>query len=219
VEQLKRSLSDTLSSYRQWAGQLRRVPDDARFNKSEMCGRLSLEYGTPADPGVELVIAHCPHALSSLCTAQGWIGHVEASTIGPGDFSSSSLVPLAGQSIEQACDGQSCVLVQLTTFTCGGLAISLRIAHCLADARSMQYFMQDWAEVNRAMVAGTLIPALSPVSTLSCWTELLSNLFVYYRKSTYSVSASQAKQITDRVTHKAFEIIINKTVSFFFQTE
>lgn len=53
--------------------------------------------------------------------------------------------------------------IQLTTFNCGGVAVAIRIVHCLADAQTMGQFVNDWARVNRAILAHTPIPLLAPV--------------------------------------------------------
>ncbi|OZJ02556.1 hypothetical protein BZG36_04329 [Bifiguratus adelaidae] len=55
------------------------------------------------------------------------------------------------------------MIVQLTTFDCGGIAIALKFAHVLADAQAMINFVRDWASVNRAMLAYYSLPSLSPV--------------------------------------------------------
>ena len=60
-------------------------------------------------------------------------------------------------------EGLPAMLVQFTTFTCGGLAISVKLAHPLADAQALIGFAHDWAAINRALIAGEQLPSLNPL--------------------------------------------------------
>ncbi|KAF8577884.1 hypothetical protein K439DRAFT_1654977 [Ramaria rubella] len=59
--------------------------------------------------------------------------------------------------------GLPSMIVQLTNFSCGGIAISIKMAHPLADAQSLVQFANDWATVNGSLLTNTLCPVLSPI--------------------------------------------------------
>ncbi|KIM81290.1 hypothetical protein PILCRDRAFT_89248 [Piloderma croceum F 1598] len=142
VGQLRESLQKTLNAYRQWA---------------------------ETDPGVELVIAHCPRSVPYLIpvvrervVGRGWWD--------AGEVSLEELLPevpefkLALSNDDQhEFDGLPGMIIQLTTFDCGGVAIAVKMAHLLADAQAMVHFVNNWARVNRAILAQAPIPPLSPV--------------------------------------------------------
>jgi len=54
-------------------------------------------------------------------------------------------------------------IIRLTTFDCGGVAVAVKMAHVLADAQAMVQFVNNWARVNRDILAQAPIPRLSPV--------------------------------------------------------
>ena len=53
---------------------------------------------------------------------------------------------------------------QVTQLRCGGLAIGMKMAHCLADAASLVNFVKRWAEVHRVYLAGHSAVAKSDLS-------------------------------------------------------
>jgi hypothetical protein len=55
------------------------------------------------------------------------------------------------------------MVVQYTTFACGGTALAISITHCLADAQSLSTFAKDWSLTSRALLALQPLPKLSPV--------------------------------------------------------
>ncbi|KII91091.1 hypothetical protein PLICRDRAFT_158656 [Plicaturopsis crispa FD-325 SS-3] len=167
--QLTRALETTLHAYPQWAGQLHwaTAPYDAQQAKRDHTtrfGRLAITYGGESDPGVELVVAHSPRILSALVPTAG-----ERMAAGIWDASRLPLSellpttpPLALHNLSDYT-GLPCMIVQLTTLDCGGIAIAVALAHPLADAQSLLQFMHDWAAVNRALRAHASAPVLSPV--------------------------------------------------------
>jgi hypothetical protein len=116
---------------------------------------------------VELVIAHCPRSMPSLIPSfterESGLGWWDA-----GEVSLEELLPehpelALSDNNKSEFDGLPGVVIQLTTFDCGGVAIAVKIAHALADAQSMVQFVKDWARVNRSVLARAPIPLLSPV--------------------------------------------------------
>lgn len=52
--------------------------------------------------------------------------------------------------------------VQINQFECGGVGVTVKMTHCLADATSLMSFVRDWEGVNGAMVEGREMPDLKP---------------------------------------------------------
>ncbi|PIL28905.1 hypothetical protein GSI_08951 [Ganoderma sinense ZZ0214-1] len=158
---LAQSLQKTINSYAPWAGQLHWMPYD--LSKGLRHGRVAITYGSPADPGVELIVAHSPLALSSLLPTrdQRLSGGMWDAELFP---STQLLCPtqLALHNTKE-CVGLPSVSVQLTTFACGGLGIAIRITHAIADATALFQFIKDWNAVHRSMLAGHPLPHLSPI--------------------------------------------------------
>jgi hypothetical protein len=167
VGQLRASLQKTLNAYPQWAGQLQFVRYKSGGDHTQRGGRVVLSYGGTADPGVELIMAHCPCLMPSLIPSVA----KRAAGLGLWDAGQVSLEELIPKGHELALsdnhksdfDGLPCVVIQLTTFDCGGVAIAMRMAHCLTDTQTMVQFISDWARLNRAIVAHAPIPTLSPI--------------------------------------------------------
>lgn len=154
-ESLRSSLQITLNAYPQWAGQLQLTGFDEEAGKIDHTkrgfGRLKIKHGSlDEDPGVELVISHCDADLASIVP----ISSERNSGQGiwdPTVLDSIGLLPdtpaLALEDMETS-KGLPSVIIQLTSFRCEGVAISLKIRHPLADAQSLLRFMMDWARTN-----------------------------------------------------------------------
>ncbi|KAG2171616.1 hypothetical protein INT43_008342 [Umbelopsis isabellina] len=155
IESLCRSLREVLNSYPQWAGQLHWAPYNLNGGHTQRFRRLMLTYGAETDPGVELAIAHCPASLSSIVPdADGRRadnGCYDANQFSQLEVVSTS-IPLALHN-RTDYEGLPILIVQLTTFECGGISICTKFHHSIADAQTMINFVRDWAAVNRAMAA------------------------------------------------------------------
>jgi hypothetical protein len=55
------------------------------------------------------------------------------------------------------------MLVQLTTFGCGGLSVSIKLAHILANAQILIGFAHNWAAISCALIIGDKLPSLNVV--------------------------------------------------------
>ena len=158
---LSRSLQKTVNAYAPWAGQLHWMPYD--LSKGLRHGRVAITYGSSADPGIELIVAHSPSTLSSLLPSRE-----ERLSHGVWDaepFPSMQLLcptQLALHNTKE-CAGFPSVSVQLTAFACGGVGIAIRITHAIADATALFQFIKDWNAIHRAMLAGNPLPHLSPI--------------------------------------------------------
>ncbi|KAI8577899.1 hypothetical protein K450DRAFT_249825 [Umbelopsis ramanniana AG] len=163
VDQLTLSLRKTLEAYPQWAGQLKWAAYHPDGDHTERFGRLVLSYGALTDPGVALVIAQTSQPLASIVpSAQDRKennGFYDIKGLSKISFMTSE-VPLA---LKQDHNNPPCLIVQITSFACGGVSISVKMAHAIADAQTMVNFIHDWANVNLAMVSGTAAPRLTPV--------------------------------------------------------
>lgn len=160
LDTLATSLKVTLNAYPQWAGQLHRASYIPQGDHTQRYGRLMLTYGEQTDPGIEYIIASSPHNLRSL--------HIQTASDGctmanfPSDELLSHTTPLA---LHNAIDfeGLPSVVVQVTTFSDGGAAIAVKMAHPIADAHTLLRFTHDWASVNKSTLANAPRPVLSPV--------------------------------------------------------
>lgn len=54
---------------------------------------------------------------------------------------------------EEDFKGRAGMAVQVTRLGCGGLAVGVKMAHCLADAVAMVVFMKDWGVEHRSVVS------------------------------------------------------------------
>ncbi|CAF0919135.1 unnamed protein product [Didymodactylos carnosus] len=165
TQQLLLALQRTLNAYPHWAGQLQLVHYNATGDHTQRFGRLSVLYGIQSDPGVEVIIAHRPETISSFVptatqrTADpGWWNAAQAPLLELVPASS----PLALHDLIHY-EGLPAMMVQFTTFGCGGLATSIKLAHPLADAQTLINFVHDWAAVNRALITGEQLPSLCPL--------------------------------------------------------
>ncbi|KAG5639091.1 hypothetical protein H0H81_007035 [Sphagnurus paluster] len=160
VDQLTTSLRKTLNAYPQLSGQLHWATYNPHGDHTERFQRVTLSYGTPDDPGVELIVATTSQELSPL-TVEPPEGFW-ASILPIEEFLNSTPL-LALNNGEDSETGLPCVAVQITILPDQGIAIAVKICHALADAQSLLQFTHDWASTNRAMFTGTPLPALSPV--------------------------------------------------------
>jgi hypothetical protein len=162
AQQLKDSLRVTMSSYPQWCGRLRlNNYDPASTSHLDRFGRFVITHGGDGEPGVEFVVAKTESILGELVPkaedrARTRIWNATA-------FPGKELVPstLLSQSNLDNPSAPS-LIVQLTYFQCGGIALAVKLAHPLADAHCLSYFVRDWAAVTRALINGKLPPVLSP---------------------------------------------------------
>ncbi|KAG6356749.1 hypothetical protein INS49_014623 [Diaporthe citri] len=159
-ERLRQALSETLDDYRHFAGQLRWATRDdipPGDPNPRHVGRPLVSYGTPADPGVELVYADLDRRLGEVVPSaedRRTSGKTWAATDFPQDELLPSRCRLAFTSSLAEFDGLPGVAVQLTRFGCGGWAVGVMMSHCLADAVCLLRFVHSWAARSRARVTG-----------------------------------------------------------------
>ncbi|KAJ7755791.1 transferase family-domain-containing protein [Mycena metata] len=151
---LRTSLIQTLNAYPHWAGQLRYTKYVAGGIHTSRSRRLEVVYGTPTDPGVEFVVASCDSNVSAvfppLEQRSSGLGAFDTSALGVDKF----LPNTPGLASHSGGDfaGLPSMIVQVTTFKCGGAVIALKSSHPLADAHALTTFVNDWAAVHRALV-------------------------------------------------------------------
>ncbi|KAL3438253.1 hypothetical protein BDV09DRAFT_205654 [Aspergillus tetrazonus] len=161
---LEQSLAITLSSFPHFAGTLSRithVSDPANYgygdaDHTKRYGRLHITFGTDQDPGVEFSTAHCGTTLDEIVPNSM---QRKSPDLRAWDLSCSAKAFLADEKklpfIGGACSS-SPVLVQVTQFRCGGVAIGIRIAHPLADAQTLSIFMKRWSFEHSILFPGEL---------------------------------------------------------------
>ncbi|KAF7352260.1 hypothetical protein MVEN_01189700 [Mycena venus] len=168
--QLRLSLVKTLNAYPQWAGQLQYTTYIHGGNHTSRSRRLEVSYGTSADPGVEFVVASRNADISdvfpSLEDRTSGQGAFDASALGSLDLLPSSPALASHSSGDFA--GLPSLIVQVTSFKCGGVVIALKSSHPLADAQTLTTFVNDWAAINRALVHNLTpsvpVPSFSPAA-------------------------------------------------------
>ncbi|EIW53200.1 uncharacterized protein TRAVEDRAFT_23629 [Trametes versicolor FP-101664 SS1] len=155
------SLRKTLNAYPQWAGQLQWIPYDP--SSGQRIGRVSISYGSPTDPGIEVILARCTTPMAAH-VADGQT-RIKAGVWCADHFSTAQILLPTNIALWDfpVCEGRPGVSVQLTTFACGGVSIALRIAHALADATSLFQFVHDWAAIHRAVLDGCPLPVPAPI--------------------------------------------------------
>ncbi|KAF8182106.1 transferase family-domain-containing protein [Mycena galopus ATCC 62051] len=162
--QLKLSLVCTLNAYPQWAGQLQYTAYIRGGSHTARSRRLEVVYGAPTDPGVEFVVASSGAAISdvfpSLDDRTSGLGAFDASSLGTLSLLPSS--PALASHSNGDFKGLPCLIVQVTSFKCGGAVIAIKSSHPLADAQTLTTFVNDWAAVNRALLQNLPPPVLTP---------------------------------------------------------
>ncbi|KAK7449176.1 hypothetical protein VKT23_013325 [Stygiomarasmius scandens] len=129
---------------------------DSTADHTKRFNRPMLTWGTATDPGVEFVQANSSHKLAELipsCEERAskyrvWDGSIIASM---GIFPESPKLALYDRT---TYDGLPCLIIQVTSFACGGMAITVKLAHVLADAQTLLTFVHDWATQNRRLYEG-----------------------------------------------------------------
>lgn len=171
---LRRCLRITLNAYPQWCGQLKSITSIDHLSEEESSlppharrfGRVYVTYGSLLDPGVAFIIATSTATLDDLSPINRtssqpiWDRH----TVPLGNFVPATLIidPLRNP-INSDGDALPTMAIQITTLACGGFALSVKMAHAIADAHSLIHFVTDWASVSRSMLLGTPLPSLHPV--------------------------------------------------------
>ena len=173
-----RSLSVSLSSFPFWCGTLYRCPLEGSADSAHSAqlpdglprhcvrfGRCLLMYGTQSDPGVALLVAECPLPMAGLVPTTALLagkGVWRCQALAAGDLCRTT--PLFPSDEWPSTTSLPSMVVQLTTFACGGRAVAVRLAHVLADVQTISTFAHHWSAVHRAMLADqSCITSTAPV--------------------------------------------------------
>ncbi|KAL9113862.1 MAG: hypothetical protein Q9227_001996 [Pyrenula ochraceoflavens] len=158
------SLTETLSSYPQLAGQLDFIPESLSHASNPI--RLGV---TMPGPGVSFHVAESPHPLLSLlpkhpspCPA---IAPPLCSPTLPSlssFFHPSPTYRLSWDNLTNTTPFHSTQITH-TTYQCGSVSLSVKIAHPLADAQSLCTFVHDWSLIHRAISSKIPIPTLGRI--------------------------------------------------------
>eukprot|EP01087_Luapelamoeba_hula_P025261 TRINITY_DN9942_c0_g1_i1.p1 TRINITY_DN9942_c0_g1~~TRINITY_DN9942_c0_g1_i1.p1 ORF type:complete len:616 (-),score=70.55 TRINITY_DN9942_c0_g1_i1:26-1873(-) len=189
---LQHSLAQVLAYYPQWAGRLTisKPPSITSADPShtqtytQRHGHCHLTFHNSAhhDPGVEFIIAESDVRLESFAPSlaqrisretpftgtdnndQSGVAGVWNATEMPSD---ASVAPDSEIALQNSLDnGHSHTLpsmvVQVTTFACGGVAIAVKLPHPLADAHTLVRFMKDWSAIHTASLTDAVTPLADP---------------------------------------------------------
>ena len=172
AQHLELTLRKTLDAYPHFCGHVRLKEYDPELPEPRMhlqrYGRLEVCYGGSADVGCEFVEANCSMSLEAVIPAPKerttqmplWNRDAFAATA---FFPSSWRVKLARPVYDDFTARNPPMIVQITAFACGGLAVGVKLTHSLADAHTLNHFMQDWAGMSRAKLCGLAPVSLNPV--------------------------------------------------------
>ncbi|KAI0899287.1 transferase family protein [Annulohypoxylon nitens] len=152
-ERLEEALRRTLDDCPHFSGQLRWASKELVENEANTpyIGRPIVTYGTPEDPGVELIIAEDTRELSAvvpsqeerLTTKQIW----NATNFPQHEFQPKTELAFSNLTRFEGLPG---VAIQLTAFKCGGYAVSIKLTHCLSDALCLIQFAHALAAHSRS---------------------------------------------------------------------
>ncbi|EFQ25227.1 transferase [Colletotrichum graminicola M1.001] len=178
VEHLRQTLGTALSSYPQWAGQLKSIAvlDDALVPAeakdfpvhARRFGRVYAHFGTAADVGVEFTSATSSATTNLLYRTE----RTEAQPLWDRkDDSFDMFVPpsdIAHALFPNEPDTETglrkpVMAIQYTALSDGGFVLAVKTAHPLADITSLVRFVKDWASVSRTVVEGSTSLVLNPV--------------------------------------------------------
>lgn len=168
---LKESLLVTLSSgYSQWAGKLRltnnRAPDHFPAHSARFA-RVYLDI--PGDsseegPGVAFVLSSSEDSLVTRFGERPTDARVwDAGDVIHTDGLFPSNLSLALSNLQEDDDSPA-VIIQVTTFACGGTVVAVKMAHVLGDAQTLATFVTDWGSTHRRIAANE--PRELPVAPL-----------------------------------------------------
>ena len=148
------ALSHTLNFYRPWCGRLSYTtpPLTTYGPQSTRYQRLSITYNTSNDLGIPCTFASSPHQLADFLPPLHSRRTSSKAWSAADDIDSSSLLPSTPLSLSSSACSETApnVLIQVTTFACGSVAMGIAITHCLADALSLSRFANDWATLHRS---------------------------------------------------------------------
>lgn len=137
------ALQHTLGAYAHFCGSLSlRAPAHPVAAHSARYGRVWVRFGDHDDPGVGLTVASWDRPMTDFLplALDGAVDSAPASA--------PELIDARGMaSLRDGRAGYG-VVVQITTFNDGGLAISVLAQHCLMDAHALAVFVNDWARVH-----------------------------------------------------------------------
>ena len=172
VQHLELTLRKTLDAYPHFCGLVRMMDYDATLPEPrthlQRYGRLEVCYGGSADVGCEFVEASCSMSLEAVIPAPR-VRTMNMPLWNRDAFSANAFFPpswrvkLARPVYDDTAARNPAMIVQITTFACGGLAVGVKFTHSLADAHTLNHFMQDWARMSRTKLRGLAPVSLSPV--------------------------------------------------------
>ena len=161
---LQEALSKTLNSYPQLCGRVHYAKAQPNMGHANRYRRIHVTYNAPTDTGIPFIVAISPKNLAdfipSTATRKSSLKAWDVSQLPSNELFPPT--PLALSSETSPPDAPNAI-IQVTTFACGSMAISVEFTHCLSDAHAMAVFLKDWASTSRALLAGEPLPTLSPV--------------------------------------------------------
>ena len=164
TDTLVTSLNHTLEAYPQFAGRIEEIPLGEQDITRERHGRFRVIYGTQNDPGIEVLLARCDASISNMLPVpEKRLDQWNASQFEFNHLFAGQEAPLALEKDASSTGTLPLMVIKITSFVDGGLAIATRLVHAMGDLPSLMRFMHDWAATNQAI---TFHEAPSPMKPL-----------------------------------------------------
>jgi hypothetical protein len=175
---LCQTLGTALTSYPQWAGQLKSIAvvDDASVPAeakkfpahARRFGRVYAHFGASADVGVEFISATSSATTNSLYQTERVKTQPLWNRKGDNFGRFVPVVDIAHALQPNEPDAATglrkpIMAIQCTTLSDGGFVLGVKTAHPFADITSLIRFVKDWASVGSAVIKGLVAPVLTPV--------------------------------------------------------
>ncbi|PRQ45237.1 putative salutaridinol 7-O-acetyltransferase [Rosa chinensis] len=89
-----------------------------------------------------------------------------------------NLIPEFDPQTAHSALGSAVLLVQMSRFNCGGIALAVSLSHKIADATSCQTFLRAWADINRDNECDSqlMVPQFNGASLLPAKDSFVNNL-------------------------------------------
>ncbi|RFU29809.1 hypothetical protein B7463_g6526, partial [Scytalidium lignicola] len=162
------SLSKTLASYPQWCGRLHwsHSSQNGANDHANRYRRVHITYGTHDDPGVLFIATTSTGRLSDFIPSPS-TRKTKLKAWDAAEIPTAELLPSTPLALSYGSNHNSpALIIQITTFSCGGTAVAIELAHALADAQSLCQFAKDWSLTSRFLLqnpSSSSLPKLNPV--------------------------------------------------------
>jgi hypothetical protein len=165
IDILQQSLRKTLNLYPAWTGRLHFVafdPQEALVDHTRRHGRLWVDFGRDDTPGVRFIVARSSVSIASVLPRPivwtNGISSLDATGLPYSKFFDDNVTLAPNDEDANA----PCMIIQITMFADNAMAVTIRMAHPLADAHCLLHFVRDWAAISRDIAMNRIMSGLRP---------------------------------------------------------